>query len=349
MTLKEIAKEAGVSISTVSRVINKNSTNAASKTVQDRIWEIVRRTGYTPNSMARDLKLRGSASSEPLSRSIACLFARTEDSKSSLFFSTLARSIEQEAFKHNFVLKYSFTAIDIHHPNTFRLITDNHVDGVVVLGRCDKQTLEFLKQYFKCVAYTGLNSLEAKYDQVISDGYQASLMAVNHLTGLSHTRIGYIGETKSEDRYTGYRTALSDNKLPLKREYVADVPLSPEGGYRGARQLIDRGADVTALFCGNDVTAIGAMRAIQETGRRIPQDVSLISIDDIDTAQYLSPMLTTVHMPVEEMGQMTAKILIDRIEGGHRLPVRMNLPFYLANRESCCAYRQAGGLVKKSQ
>ena len=147
MTLKEIAKEAGVSISTVSRVINKNSTNAASKEVQDRIWEIVRRTGYTPNSTARDLKMGGTDSPEPLSRSIACLFARTEDSKSDLFFSTLARSIEQEAFKHNYVLKYSFTAIDIHHPNTFRLITDNHVDGVVVLGRCDKQTLSFLKKY----------------------------------------------------------------------------------------------------------------------------------------------------------------------------------------------------------
>ncbi len=85
MTLKEIAKEAGVSISTVSRVINKNSTNAASKEVQDRIWEIVRRTGYTPNSTARDLKMGGSESPEPLSRSIACLFARTEDSKSDLF------------------------------------------------------------------------------------------------------------------------------------------------------------------------------------------------------------------------------------------------------------------------
>ena len=345
MTLKEIAKEAGVSISTVSRVINKNSTNAASKEVQDRIWEIVRRTGYTPNSTARDLKMGGSESPEPLSRSIACLFARTEDSKSDLFFSTLARSIEQEAFKHNYVLKYSFTAIDIHHPNTFRLITDNHVDGVVVLGRCDKQTLSFLKKYFNCVAYTGLNILDAKYDQVISDGYQASLTAVNHLMGLGHTRIGYIGETQDEDRYTGYCTALNTGGIALKKEYVANVPLSSEGGYRGARQLIDRGVDVSALFCSNDVTAIGTMRAIQETGCRIPEDVSIISIDDIDTAQYLSPMLTTIHMPVEEMGQMTAKILIDRIEGGHRLPIRMNLPYYLASRESCCQYHPSRNLT----
>ncbi|MCC8027809.1 MAG: LacI family DNA-binding transcriptional regulator [Clostridium sp.] len=346
MTLKEIAREAGVSISTVSRVINKNSTNAASREVQDRIWDIVRRTGYIPNSTARDLKLGGADAPEALSRSIACLFARTDDSKSDLFFSTLARSIEKEAFKHNYVLKYSFTAIDLNHPNTFRLITDNHVDGVVVLGRCDKQTLSFLKKYFNCVAYTGLNPLDAKYDQIISDGYQASLTAMEHLTALGHTRIGYIGETKAETRYTGYCTALSMHSIPFRKEYVADVPLSSEGGYRGARQLIDRSADVSALFCSNDVTAIGAMRAIQETGCRIPRDVSIISIDDIDTAQYLSPMLTTVHMPVEEMGQMTAKILIDRIERGHFLPLKMNLPFYLASRESCGRFHPSRNLAE---
>ncbi len=335
MTLKEIAKEAGVSISTVSRVINKNSTNAASKEVQDRIWEIVRRTGYTPNSSARDLKKGVSEGGEPLSRSIACLFARTEDSKSDLFFSTLARSIEQEAFRHNYILKYSFTAIDIHHPNTFRLVTDNHVDGVVVLGRCDRQTLSFLKKYFNCVAYTGLNNLEARYDQIISDGQQASITAVNHLLELGHTRIGYVGETENENRYTGYCEALTAARLPYRKEYISNVSLSMEGGYQGAKSLLARQTDITAIFCSNDVTAIGAMKAIKESGKRIPEDISIISIDDIDTAQYLTPMLTTVHMPVEEMGQMTAKTLIDRIEGGHKLPIKITLPFYIATRESC--------------
>ena len=81
------------------------------------------------------------------------------------------------------------------------------------------------------------------------------------------------------------------------------------------------------------------MRAFQEEGVRIPQDISLVSIDDIDTAQYLSPMLTTIHIPNQEMGQMAAKILIARIEGGHKLPVKISLPFYLAGRESCARYK----------
>lgn len=340
MTLKEIAKEAGVSVSTVSRVVNKNSPGAASKEVQDKIWEIVRRTGYTPNPTARTLKMGDAVITPAASRSIACLFARTSDTVTDLFFSSLARSIEQEAFKRNYVLKYSFSSFDINHPNTFRLITDNHVDGVVILGRCDKPLLSMLKKYFNYVAYTGLNKLDAKYDQIICDGHQAAVAATEHLLDLGHKKIAYIGETQEENRYTGYCTALNKHHLPHKREYVVNVPLSSEGGYQGAKRLLAAGCDATAYFCSNDITAIGAMKAIKEAGLSIPKDISLISIDDIDTAGYLTPMLTTVHIPVEEMGQMTAKILIDRIEGGHRLPIKMDLPFYIAMRDSCAPPRQ---------
>ena len=339
MTLKEIAAEAGVSISTVSRVINKSAKSPASQDVQDRIWEIVRRTGYTPNNTARQLKMGGKEHLKS-SHSIACLFARIQDSEADTFFTVLARSIEKEAFKHNYILKYTFTAFDVDHPGIFRLISDNQVDGVAVLGRCDKQLLKFLKQYFQYVVYTGLNNLEAKYDQIICDGFQAAVTAVEHLIKLGHSRIAYVGETKNENRYLGYCSALNAAKIPLCRDLVVNVPLSSEGGYRGADMILKKDLPVTAFFCPNDVTAIGAMRAVKEHHLSIPQDVSLISIDDIDTAQYLTPMLTTIHIPVEEMGQMTAKILIDRIEGGHTLPVKVSLPYYLAGRESCGACRK---------
>lgn len=83
----------------------------------------------------------------------------------------------------------------------------------------------------------------------------------------------------------------------------------------------------------NDITAIGAIRAIHECGYRIPDDISVISMDDIEIAQYVSPMLTTMHIPIEEMGKMTAKILIDRIRNGHTLPLKMSLPYYMAKRK----------------
>ena len=348
MTLKEIAREAGVSVSTVSRVINNNS-KAASREVQDRIWEIVRRTGYIPNSAAQNLKMGSRFQDRAVSRSLACLFARTPDMMTDLFFNSLARSIEQEAFQHNYILKYSFSAFDIHAPSTYRLVVDNHVNGIAVLGRCDKQTLKFLKQYFNSVVYAGLNSLDANYDQVICSGRQAGYAAAEHLINLGHSRIAYIGETISEERYLGYCDALAAHDIPLRPEYIVNVKLSSEDGFRGAQIVIERNTDVSAIFCSNDLTAIGAMRALQTNGIHIPKDISLISIDDIDTVQYLSPMLTTVHVPTQEMGQMAAKILIDRIEGGHRLPVKISLPFYLANRESCTSYRRPGRLQKRSE
>ena len=339
MTLKDIAKEAGVSISTVSRVINQKGASAASKEVQDKIWEIVRRTGYSPNAAARDLKTGNSRSSKKPTRSIACIFACSEDPLKDIFISTLARGIEEEAFHHNYIVKHLITFLDIDNPAVFRLITENQVDGVAVLGRCNRQMLSFLKKHFNYVVYSGLNTLNAKYDQVICDGYQAAVSIMEKLFEIGHTRIAYIGETRDENRYEGYCAALSAKRLPLRREFVVNSPMTTEGGYQGTLRLLKKSRDFTAIFCSNDTTAIGTIRALQENKVRIPKDVSVIGIDDIDVVQYITPLLTTVHIPIEEMGKTAAKILIDRIEGGHRLHMKINLPFSIVWRETCAEPR----------
>ena len=190
------------------------------------------------------------------------------------------------------------------------------------------------------MAYTGLNEIDAKYDQILCNGYQASVTAVEHLISLGHRHIAYIGETNNETRYNGYRDTLEKHRLPSNSSYVASVQQTSGGGLKGALKILEQQPLVTAFFCSNDVTAIGAMRAVRDKGLKIPNDISVISIDDIDTAQYLSPMLTTIHVPIEEMGQMTAKILIDRITGGHTLPMKIFLPFYLSQRESCAPPRE---------
>ena len=334
MTLKEIAQEVGVSISTVSRVINNTSSKAASPEVKERIWEVVRRTGYVPNSAAQNLKL-GQTIPKSHSNSLFCLFARTPDAPNDPFFSSLARSMEIEAYKHNYIVKSSFTSFDINKSDTCRMILDNDVSGGVVLVRCDKATLKFLKKHFHYVAYTGLNGIDANFDQILCDGYAASVCALEYLIELGHRRIGYIGEISSENRYRGYRDIIAKYELPFSNSYVAPVSFSSNGGYTGASRLLTQQPDLTAIFCGNDITAIGAIRAIKDHGLKIPKDISVISIDDIDTAQYLSPTLTTIQIPVEAMGSMAAKVLIDRINGGHTLPMKINFPCHLAIRESC--------------
>lgn len=333
MTLKDIANAAGVSISTVSRILNGSSVNAASKDVQDKIWEIARAGGYVPNASAQALKTGKAV--KKLNNSIACIYARSIDAKNDAFFSTLTRSIEQEALKEGFIVKYSFSAFDINNPATYHQIANNEVDGVAVLGRCDKETLKFLKQHYKKVVYAGLNALDAEYDQVICDGYAVATQAIEYLYQLGHVKIGYIGEIQKEVRYSAYRDALKNHHLPLDKNLITNVPISSDGGYQGAKRILEKAEDVTAFFCINDITAIGALKAIQDYGYQIPADISVISMDDIEISQYVSPMLTTMHIPIEEIGKMTAKLLIDRINHGHTLPLKVSLPYYLVKRESC--------------
>ncbi len=338
MTLKEIASLAGVSVSTVSRVINQNNTKVASKEVQDKIWKIVRESNYVPNTNARILKL-GNASNgmEMPYKTIGCVFARSMTDMNDPFFSQIARAIEQEAFRQGYLMKYSFTAYDINDTNVYHLITGNRVGGIAILGRFDQNLLKFIKSHYKHVVYTGLNIVDHDIDQIICNGYQASMTAVNYLHKLGHRQIGYVGEKNKEVRYQGYCDSMTALNLPLKREHIIVSPLSSEGGYKAVKEYLKKQKSITALFCANDLTAIGAIKAIKEMGYKVPEDISIISIDDIDTAQYVSPMLTTIHVPMEELGKMTAKILIDRIENGKSLPLKIELPFYIANRESCKA------------
>lgn len=338
MTLKEIANMAGVSISTVSRVINHSNTKVASQEVQDKIWKIVRETNYIPNSTARNLKLGNTSEyiSAP-TKTIGCIFARSEATLNDPFFSQIARAIEQEAFKQGYIMKYSFSAYDINDANTFHLISNNEVNGIAVLGRFDKSLLRFIKKQYKHVVYTGLNTIDTDYDQVICDGYKASIEVIQYLHKLGHTKIGYVGEKSNELRYQGYLNGMESLALPITSDHIIVTPLSSEGGYEGVKEYLKKKTDLTAFFCGNDLTAIGAMKAIKEHGLRVPDDISIMSIDDIDTAQYVSPMLTTVRVPMEELGKMTAKILIDRIENGKNLPMKVELPFHIITRESCQA------------
>lgn len=339
MTLKDIAEEAGVSVSTVSRVINSSSSSAASPEVRGRIWEIVRRSGYTPNASAQRLRKNTIAKEEP-SHALACLFARSPDAITDPFFTTIAHSIEKEAYKQNFVLKYSFTSIDIESPYIYHLVSNNHVDGAVILGRCDKNLLSFLKKHFNYVIYVGINSLNARYDQVLCESFAATKTALDHILSLGHTKIAYVGETEREERFSAYTQILEENGIEINDNYISNVVMSTDGGYSGAWSLLKKICDFTAVFCPNDLTALGVLKAFQEAGLRVPEDVTVVSIDNLELTQYFTPKLTTVHIPLEEMGQTAAKILIDRISGGHTIPTRTLFPPRIMIRESSAPPRK---------
>lgn len=334
MTLKEIAILAGVSASTVSRVINHPGSKAASMEVENRIWKIIQENSYVPDAAARNLKLHGSKTGQNTgTRSIGCILARTHTTDP--FFSKIARGLEKEALRCGYNVKYVYSYQDIKNPDIQEAIRQTKVDGTAILGRPDSVTRSFLKENCSKVIYAGLNNIDSEFDQITCNAYLASKTAVSYLAQLGHTHIAYLGERKNEIRFRGYWDAISQLALPLDRGLIMDTPLSAEGGFLAAKKLLASSHPVTALFCANDLTAVGAMRAVTEAGRAIPDELSVIGIDDIETSQYTDPPLTTIHIPMENLGIMTAKILIDRIETETRIPMKVELPFRLVRRESC--------------
>lgn len=341
MTLKELSRLAGVSVSTVSRVINKNDTKAASESVRNKIWDLVHQTGYVPNNSAQNLKLGALLPKKKYSRNIACIFARTKDGKTDPFFSQIFRAIEHESMGYSYKMTGVYTALDVR--NAPGSLADIHYDGIIVLGRYSRSLIALIKNNTKNIVYTGLNAINDPIDQVICDGYEAAKAAVRYLYTLGHKSIGYLGEKSEEARYRGYYDAIQELRLPLHREHVIDTNQSMQGGYESGLKILSSilgssefvATRPTAIFCANDSTAVGAIKALSEQGISIPKDISIISIDNTEICQFSTPMLSSINIPKEELGKIAVKILNDRMEGGHSLPLKVEIPFSLISRESC--------------
>ncbi|MBW7572363.1 LacI family DNA-binding transcriptional regulator [Caproiciproducens faecalis] len=337
MTLKELAKLAGVSVSTVSRVVNKNDVRAASEEVRNKIWDLVHQTGYFPNSTAQDLKLGAAVPVQEKNRSIACLFARTAEGKSDPFFSQIYHAIEHECMKNRYDVIGVYSASDFK--NISQRFSVAPPDGMIVLGRYSRTLVQLLKNSCKNVVYTGLNAINDPYDQIICDGYKAAKTAVWHLYMLGHRSIGYIGEKSLEARYRGYYDAMQELRLPIVKEHVVESEQSLNGGYLSGLKILTA-TRPTAIFCANDITAIGVMKALSEQGIGIPSDISVIGIDNTEMCQYSSPTLTSIHIPKEDLGKFTVKTMIDRIEGGHQVPIKIEIPYTLISRDSCAPLKK---------
>ena len=191
-TLKDIADKLGISVSTVSRVINGNSVKAANKKLQDEIWRTAKELNYVPNTAAQLLKRSRETDRESL-RTIACVFARADTDQSDPFFSEISRALETELLRQGFIMKYSIYNKGLPQAVLETFLKTERVDGVIILGRPDKKIIELVCKYNKYVVYVGLNKIEGDIDQVICDGYEAGMAALKHLEKAGIRKIFYLG------------------------------------------------------------------------------------------------------------------------------------------------------------
>jgi DNA-binding LacI/PurR family transcriptional regulator len=347
VTLKDIAKKANVSISTVSRVINNDTAKPASKDTADKIWAIVKEMGYTPNQSARKL-IKGEDDTNPIpsSKAIGCIFTSTKDTYNDPFYSQIAVGIQEVISKRGYVLAFNYSSYDTSFSALYNNLSAYPVEGIIVLGRFDNETLKFLKNNFNNIVYAGVNYVNGGFDEVICDGYKGTIVAIEHLIKLGYNKIGFVGETPiiddnkviNEHRFEAYRDVLGNYDIPFTEDYIVSSPLATKEAYINMKNYLQNTTKEKlprAFFCANDVTAIGAMKAIRESNYKIPEDIAIIGLDDIEMSSFVTPSLTTIRIPKKELGKISAKILIDKIESDREIPIRVDVPFELKERESC--------------
>jgi LacI family transcriptional regulator len=316
-TIYDVARLAGVSIATVSRALN--ATAPIAPATRAAIEEAVAQLGYRPNPIARSLVTKST-------QTIALLLPDITNP----FYAELVSGIQQRMFEGDLSMLLCTTNGDPEQEARYlRLLRAKHVDGALVdgLGLSPERIASLVEDSFPVVCLD--RDVDAPTIPLVQvDNRLGARIATDYLLSLGHTRIAHIsGATAaiSEARLAGYRDALAAAGIEADPALVASGDFTERSGHAAMRELLESGARFSAVFCANDLSAIGALNAILSSGRRVPLDLSLIGFDDVRLSPYTSPPLTTIHQPAAEIARHATELLLALIRGEQ--PGRMRTLF----------------------
>jgi LacI family transcriptional regulator len=327
-TIVDVARESGVSYSTVSRVLN--GYEFVKPATREKVLDAAERLGYVPNQQAR--RLAGGRSNI-----IGVLVPGLDNS----YIGEVIRGIDEELAKSDYDLMIYTTHRQRGKETKYvSSIVNGLTDGLLLIVPLVPTTyLDALHErgypyvLIDQADTTGLSAI------VNATNWQGAYEATQYLINLGHRRIGFItglmGLSSAVERLEGYRAALSDHDIPVRSELIVEGDFWSDGGYAAAEQLLSLSEVPTAIFASNDLSAFGAMEAIRERGFRIPEDISLVGFDDIPQASIVYPKLTTVRQPLDQMGRVAAKMLLEHIENPERSLRRVTLSTHLIIRDTC--------------
>ncbi len=307
MNIYDVAKQAGVGIGTVSRVLN-GSAKVKPET-RERVQAAINQLDYVPHGAARSL---GSGRSHVLGL-VVPFFTRP-------FFIEVLRGVEMAATAHGYeMVLYNVETTTQRDHYLRQLPMRRRVDGLLVVSLfCDESEAErFRKMNLPVVLVDSYNPL---LTSLVVDNISGARQAVEYLISLGHRQIGFVNGVKvgsfnfnkADDRMSGYRQALANSDIPYNPEWVSATEWTRAGGREGARQLLLLPQRPTAIFAASDVQALGVMEQAQAQGLRVPQDLCIIGFDNIELAELLN--LTTVAQPMHEMGKQAVERLLAEIE-----------------------------------
>jgi LacI family transcriptional regulator len=335
-TQRQIAAEAGVSRTTVSLVLNNVPGVRISPETRQRILDVAHRLNYYPDAAARRL-VSGKT------RTIALVWHRGPDQTyRDAFLPGILQGTTRAARHYGYHVLFRPIEPDDPKDGYVELARGRHTDGLILSGPRfdDPYLLQLSQEDFPLVLHGQLP--DSNIPSVDIDNVCGATMAVEHLLALGHNRVGMITNaplayTSSQQRLEGYRQALEQVNLPYDRDLVQYGDFDEESGCAAIEALLALDEPPTAVFIASDMVAMGALRALRDRGRRVPEEMAIVGFDNITAARFITPALTTFHVPTFGLGWGAAELLIRIIEGDHPNQTRVLLDTELVIRESCGA------------
>lgn len=329
--MRDVAEHAGVSVSTVSHVINE--TRHVSTETRQRVLGAMDALNYQPNRLARSLRVKKTQT-----------IGMIVPDSSNPFFSEIARHIEDYCFEKGYSVILCNSDGDLDKELFYaNVLVEKQVDGIlfVAVGLSEDNILKLHGQKIP-IMLVDRHIPNLALDNVLVDNRRGGWLATKHLIECGHQRIGCITGftelTPSAERVMGYQQALEEHKLSIDETLIVQGDFHIESGYQRTQELLDMKQPPTALFCCNDLMAIGAMRAAVERGLRIPMDMAVVGFDNIPIAQFTNPPLTSIKQPLDKLGRLSSQLLIERIQENDLQVSQHMLGVDLIKRESSCIH-----------
>ena len=335
-TISDVAKRAGVSPVTVSRVINR--VGNVSPVTQQRVEQAIDDLGYVPSGVAQSLRSKRT-------RSLALIVPDIQNA----FWTTVARGVEDAAQSRGYSVFLCNTDENAAKQQRYLdVVISQRVDGVII-APYSSDASDLFRLRDREISTVMIDRLVAGWevDSVCGDSVSGAYALVNHLIGLGHRRIAMLAgpatATTSADRVTGYRMALAQAGVGEDQHLICYGEYKAESGERMMAQALDAGGALTAVFAANNAIAMGVIDKLEQRGLRIPQDVALVTFDDLPNTARLFPFLTVAVQPAYEIGAEATELLLGRLDAeASLLPRHIVLPVHLIIRHSCGSRLAAG-------
>lgn len=313
ITISDIAKEAGVSISTVSRVMN--NTKAVSDELREKVYKVIEKNNYTPNIHAQSLT----------TKKTGIIGVIIPDISNSVF-GAITKGINSICSTEGYTLMVCESGGEKEREiNLLNTLEERQIDGVIFSGiDVDKEIIDVMKEkdYPIVLVQQETNLKDHPFDTVTCNNIQAIYDVVQFYYERGHRRIAYLGGpaydySSGKLRLAGYKKAMKELGLDIFESYIQQVEFSTDGGYEGMKKIYEESQQLpTAVVAGGDVIAIGSIRFLNNNGLEVPKDISVIGFDDLEFCTYIRPALSTVRIPYFEEGEKAAEFLFDRIRLG---------------------------------